>query len=61
MKYHLYGIVNHYGGLDCGHYTATVRNKYDKKWYLYEDSVVSETEEIITKHAYILFYERKES
>jgi ubiquitin carboxyl-terminal hydrolase 4/11/15 len=31
--YDLIGVDNHYGGLGGGHYTAYVKNWFDKKWY----------------------------
>lgn len=33
--YDLFAVDNHYGGLGGGHYTANVRNFFDKKWYDY--------------------------
>jgi ubiquitin carboxyl-terminal hydrolase 4/11/15 len=42
LKYSLYGVINHYGSMDGGHYTAFARNRYDKKFYLFDDSYVSE-------------------
>lgn len=38
--YDLCGIVNHYGGLNGGHYTAACLNSESMKWYDYNDSKV---------------------
>jgi len=60
-KYNLYGIVNHSGNLNGGHYTAYCKNLLDKNWYDFNDSSVSyvnNTNELIDSSAYILFYER---
>ncbi|KAI9591430.1 hypothetical protein BDF19DRAFT_455205 [Syncephalis fuscata] len=58
--YNLYGVVNHYGGLNGGHYTACVKRAYDQRWYNYDDSRVSACDEstLLSKAAYILFYVR---
>tara|TARA_A100001015_G_scaffold239982_1_gene273519 strand:+ start:1463 stop:2434 length:972 start_codon:yes stop_codon:yes gene_type:complete len=56
-KYSLYGIINHYGPYGGGHYTAYCKN--NGGWYEFNDSTVSEAEEIVTKNAYVLFYKRK--
>ena len=59
--YDLYGVVNHYGNLRSGHYTAIV--KKNKEWYLCNDSKVNKIEEnkVMNANAYILFYICKES
>ncbi|GFR02504.1 ubiquitin carboxyl-terminal hydrolase 8 [Trichonephila clavata] len=56
-KYSLYGIVNHFGTLEGGHYTAYC-NTSSQKWYKYDDHEVSEISpsSIRTPAAYILFY-----
>jgi ubiquitin C-terminal hydrolase len=38
FEYSLTSIVNHYGEVDYGHYTANVLNFLNKKWYLMNDS-----------------------
>jgi ubiquitin carboxyl-terminal hydrolase 4/11/15 len=35
LRYDLFAVDNHYGGLGGGHYTATAQNFYDKQWYEY--------------------------
>ena len=61
-KYDLYGVINHYGSINSGHYTAIIKNK-EKKWILCNDSSVYEIEEkrVMHSNAYILFYISKES
>ncbi|KAI5807424.1 hypothetical protein DFH27DRAFT_608193 [Peziza echinospora] len=58
--YDLYGVCNHYGTLNGGHYTSFVRNSYDEVWNLFDDSKVSKvsTEEVVSKNAYVLFWVR---
>ncbi|XP_035208006.1 ubiquitin carboxyl-terminal hydrolase 8-like [Stegodyphus dumicola] len=58
QSYSLYGIVNHYGTLEGGHYTAYC-NALSNKWYKYDDHEVSEinVSDIKTSAAYILFYQ----
>ena len=61
-KYDLYGVINHYGSINSGHYTAIIKNK-EKKWIMCNDSHVYEIEEkrVMHSNAYILFYISKES
>ncbi|EDK42382.1 hypothetical protein LELG_00560 [Lodderomyces elongisporus NRRL YB-4239] len=60
--YDLIAVDNHYGGLGGGHYTASVKNFCDDKWYYFNDSRVTEIsdpEEVITSAAYLLFYRKR--
>ncbi|KAM9857339.1 ubiquitin carboxyl-terminal hydrolase 43a [Aulostomus maculatus] len=59
--YDLYAVCNHHGGMHGGHYTAYCRNSVDGQWYSYDDSSVDlvPDEEICTRGAYILFYQRR--
>ncbi|XP_044201686.1 ubiquitin carboxyl-terminal hydrolase 43a isoform X1 [Thunnus albacares] len=59
--YDLYAVCNHHGGMHGGHYTAYCRNSVDSQWYSYDDSSVDlvPEEEICTRGAYILFYQRR--
>ena len=41
-KYRLIGIINHFGGISGGHYTAFCRNQLNNKWYDFDDSDVTE-------------------
>ena len=62
--YDLYGVSNHYGSLNGGHYTAFCKNPIAGKWYEFDDSQVSKVgnspaevqEGVCTKAAYVLFY-----
>jgi ubiquitin C-terminal hydrolase len=57
-KYELFGICNHMGGLNGGHYNAFAKNA-DNYWLLYDDNTVTVVEHkpsIITQSAYCLFY-----
>lgn len=62
LKYDLYGISNHMGGLGGGHYTAFIKSIVDGQWYDISDSSVSpvSVENIKTSSAYVLFYTRQE-
>uniref|UniRef100_A0A8C6TV39 Ubiquitin carboxyl-terminal hydrolase n=1 Tax=Neogobius melanostomus TaxID=47308 RepID=A0A8C6TV39_9GOBI len=57
-KYSLYGVSNHYGGLDGGHYTAYCKNAVKQRWFKFDDHEVSElsTSSVKSSAAYILFY-----
>lgn len=57
-RYNLYGVSNHYGGLDGGHYTAYCKNSIKQRWYKFDDHEVSEisTSSVKSSAAYILFY-----
>lgn len=60
--YDLGGVVNHYGGLGGGHYTANALNMIDNRWYEYSDDRVSVLEneaDLVTSAAYVLFYSRR--
>ncbi|XP_068606936.1 ubiquitin carboxyl-terminal hydrolase 43a [Brachionichthys hirsutus] len=59
-RYELYAVCNHHGGMHGGHYTAYCRNSVDGLWYSYDDSSVDfvPEEEVCTRGAYILFYQR---
>ncbi|XP_062280511.1 ubiquitin carboxyl-terminal hydrolase 8 isoform X1 [Scomber scombrus] len=57
-RYNLYGVSNHYGGLDGGHYTAYCKNSIKQRWYKFDDHEVTEitTSTVKSSAAYILFY-----
>jgi ubiquitin carboxyl-terminal hydrolase 4/11/15 len=52
---------NHTGGLGGGHYYSYAKNKFDGRWYCFNDSSCSSisASEIITSNAYVLFYKRR--
>ena len=57
-KYDLYGVVQHFGSLNGGHYTAICKN--DNIWVSYNDSILDFCENPVTQNAYILFYVKKD-
>ena len=59
--YDLYGVCNHIGGVNMGHYTAFVRNSKNEWIHFNDDSVeiVKDERSIITPMAYCLFYRKK--
>ena len=68
-KYDLFAINNHtnfsnygFNGISFGHYYSYCKNYTNNKWYNYDDANVSEVDEkdLITKHAYMLFYKARE-
>ena len=63
--YELYGVINHAGVMNGGHYYSYIRDyntsngKFDKNWMVCNDTQVnsiSENEALNSKNAYILFY-----
>ena len=63
-KYDLFGVVNHYGRLDYGHYDAYCLNFEDNNWYYFNDASVKkinkeEINKIVTEKAYLLFYRQQ--
>ncbi|XP_042543534.1 inactive ubiquitin carboxyl-terminal hydrolase 50 [Dipodomys spectabilis] len=57
-KYNLCAVVNHFGDLDGGHYTAFCKNSVTQAWYSFDDTRVSEIPDtsVQTATAYLLFY-----
>ena len=55
--YDCYGVCNHSGNNLGGHYTSFVKNQ-NGKWYLYNDTMVSEVKknQVVSAKAYCLFY-----
>ena len=46
-----------------GHYTSYAKNFKDNKWYLFDDSNVTEVDNlssIISEAAYVLFYKKRD-
>jgi ubiquitin C-terminal hydrolase len=59
--YNLYGICNHSGGSQGGHYTAFIRNS-NKKWYHFNDTMVNEVTNLAKlkgPQAYCFFYRKQ--
>ncbi|XP_046870031.1 ubiquitin carboxyl-terminal hydrolase 47 isoform X2 [Hypomesus transpacificus] len=61
--YELYAVLNHFGSLRFGHYTATIKSFEDGLWYEFDDTNVFTTsiQSLVEryKNAYMLMY-RKE-
>lgn len=66
-KYQLFGVTLHHGimmgGFSSGHYVAFVKNRTNKKWYLYNDDnkpIKLKERNIVNQNAYLLYYSRTE-
>ncbi|GFU12398.1 ubiquitin carboxyl-terminal hydrolase 2 [Nephila pilipes] len=55
-SYVLYGVVDHDGSNNSGHYIAKCRNPCSKEWNEFNDSRVTNAMNIVTNKSYILFY-----
>jgi len=61
--YDLFAIVNHYGNLGSGHYTAFAKHTPDNIWYTFDDHhfiPVKDVKDLISRSAYLLFYKRRD-
>lgn len=62
VKYKLFGVINHYGGLQSGHYTSACRKNNSDQWFYYDDHqmkyINQPDRQLIIPAAYILFYLR---
>lgn len=58
--YKLTGVVQHYGTLSAGHYSAFVRHKELDSWFYASDTKTRPAlwEEVVQAPAYLLFYEQ---
>jgi len=67
LSYDLWAISEHRGSCNFGHYVAYAKNIINDKWYEFNDEDVVHIpnddlcKEVITKNAYILFYERNDN
>ena len=65
--YDLFGVINHYGRMGFGHYTAYCREWNEcgemNSWSLFDDSNVSPVvgNKVVSAAAYVLFYRRRPS
>lgn len=61
--YDLYGVVNHIGTPNEGHYYAHIKSESDGRWFRVNDNECSELprERVVTPDAYVLFYRRRKS
>lgn len=57
--YELYGVCNHIGGVNGGHYTAYIKNA-NGKWYEMNDMNVKEVPEsnVVSCYSYCFFYRK---
>ncbi|XP_025901473.1 inactive ubiquitin carboxyl-terminal hydrolase 50 [Nothoprocta perdicaria] len=57
-KYSLCAVVNHFGFLDGGHYTAFCKHSVTKGWFSFDDSQITAipSSSVQTAAAYLLFY-----
>jgi ubiquitin C-terminal hydrolase len=61
-NYDLFGVNLHAGGasLERGHYYSFVKNKFNQKWRIFDDSdnpnVIRDIDDLQNKNAYVLFY-----
>jgi len=62
VHYRLNGVINHFGTLHAGHYTASCRKNNTSAWFYYDDQVMKyipqPDKQIVIPAAYILFYTR---
>ena len=61
--YDLCAVVNHFGGMGGGHYTAYTLHAEEGTWHLYDDShcsPVDSSDALHTSAAYVLFYKRRD-
>ena len=58
--YNLFAIVNHFGSISSGHYTAYTYRSIINKWYEFNDTKIIEINEnkLISNAAYVLFYNK---
>ncbi|VDM19866.1 unnamed protein product [Wuchereria bancrofti] len=64
VLYDLVAFITHYGAnAESGHYVAYCKNEVDDNWYEFDDTVVTRLEigDILSKEAYVLFYQRQSS
>ncbi|KAI4300924.1 hypothetical protein L6164_034250 [Bauhinia variegata] len=61
--YELYALINHYGSMGSGHYTAHIKLLDENRWYNFDDSHISliSEDEVNSAAAYVLFYRRVKS
>ncbi|KAI8922022.1 ubiquitin carboxyl-terminal hydrolase 2-like protein [Powellomyces hirtus] len=63
IRYDLFGVSNHIGSLNGGHYVAHIRNFDDDKWYKKNDASVSLCSNgpasAFGSSAYVIFYTRR--
>lgn len=62
LNYRLYGVVNHYGSQNFGHYTSFCVDKAGQ-WWEFNDASTNRVskEKVVSEGAYLLFYEKVDS
>ncbi|XP_024143568.1 ubiquitin carboxyl-terminal hydrolase 47 isoform X2 [Oryzias melastigma] len=61
-RYHLYAVVDHFGDMTGGHYTADIKSFETCSWYCFDDSIVKNVNSKYLKNtlrshtAYLLMY-----
>jgi len=65
IKYNLFAVNCHhnigmFNTINFGHYTSIVKNRFNNKWFSYDDGAplqeINTVEELISRNAYMLFY-----
>lgn len=46
LLYDLYGVIVHRGSLNRGHYYSYCKNDHNNKWYLFDDELVREEDDV---------------
>ncbi|CAI5669070.1 unnamed protein product [Oreochromis niloticus] len=63
--YELYAVVDHFGGLRGGHYSATIKIQEEDRWYKFDDAQVTplayQPFQEKSQSAYLLFYRKAKS
>ncbi|XP_074518453.1 uncharacterized protein LOC141784513 [Halichoeres trimaculatus] len=67
QTYELYAVVEHFGDLESGHYTACIKSQEEDRWFKFDDARVTELEFQPfqsqnferSDSAYLLFYRKK--
>jgi len=62
-RYQLYSVINHYGSMEEGHYTAFCRGVDTVRWHGYNDDDVHQISRgaVQSEAGYVLFYFRSKS
>jgi ubiquitin carboxyl-terminal hydrolase 8 len=58
--YDLYGVINHSGNVDGGHYNAVIKND-NGEWYCHDDKTISKinVDNVVSSSAYCLAYRKR--
>ncbi|XP_035768390.1 ubiquitin carboxyl-terminal hydrolase 26-like [Neolamprologus brichardi] len=63
--YELYAVVDHFGGVRGGHYSATIKTQDEDRWYKFDDTQVTPLDyqpfQEKSQSAYLLFYRKAKS